>query len=457
MNIIIATIKSWNIKNAEQFKNEHQGQYNVTIITDKDQLNIESVKRFNPDYIFFPHWSYIVPEEIYNKYECVVFHMTDLPFGRGGSPLQNLIVRGIYDTRISAIRVSKGIDTGDVYLKEPFSIKEGNADEILKSISDTIFNKMIPEILTGKYNPKPQEGETVVFKRRTPSQSELLPTLSMEQYYDYIRMLDGEGYPSAFINYGNKKFTFTNVSKTLDGLKADVEIHENKRPVVLVVAAHPDDEILGVGATISKMVKNGYYAYALIMAEGQTSRWSNRADADKTVLKNLHSNTLKAADCIGYKKVIFADFPDNQMDSIDLLDITKFIEKYVDELKPEIVFTHHEGDLNIDHQLTARATLTATRPIGDYSVKKVYEFETVSSTEWNFGNKEEGFYPNYFVDINDTFNNKIKAMKCYTSELRDFPHPRSLQMLEAEAARWGAYVGLDKAEAFELVREVCFA
>ena len=223
---------------------------------------------------------------------------------------------------------------------------------------------------------------------------------------------------------------------------------------LLVVAAHPDDEILGVGATIAKRVKNGDEAYALILGEGQTSRWDKRDLASKSCVSELHKDTLDAAEIIGYKKVYFENIADNRFDSVDLLDVVKCVEKYIKELNPDVVYTHHLGDLNIDHQITHKAVLTATRPIGDYPVKEIYAFETVSSTEWNFGNRENLFVPNVFEDVTNFLEKKCEAMVAYKSELCKYPHPRSLRMLKAVAEKWGATVGFEYVEAFEVIRVV---
>lgn len=222
--------------------------------------------------------------------------------------------------------------------------------------------------------------------------------------------------------------------------------------IILVVAAHPDDEILGVGATIAKRVDSGDEAYALILGEGQTSRWDNRDSVKKDIIEDLHRDTLAASKEIGYKKVFFENIADNRFDSVDLLEIVKCIESYVREIRPDVVYTHHSGDLNIDHQLTHKAVLTACRPIGDYSVNELYAFETVSSTEWNFGNRETVFVPNMFEEIKNYLDNKCRAMQAYQSELCEYPHPRSLRMLRATAEKWGATIGVEYAEAFEVIR-----
>jgi methionyl-tRNA formyltransferase len=223
MNIIIATTKSWNIKNAVIFKKKFERRFETFIITAKNELNYDNIKQINPKYIFFPHWSWIIPKQVFENFTCIVFHMTDLPFGRGGSPLQNLIDRGIENTKISAIRVDDGIDTGDVYLKKDLNLN-GTAEEIFIRASKIIFNDMIPKILEDNPVPQKQSGEVVEFKRRKPEQSEITPEFDLEKIYDYIRMLDAEGYPKAFIRFGNYRLEFSRASLKSGKIVADVEI-----------------------------------------------------------------------------------------------------------------------------------------------------------------------------------------------------------------------------------------
>ena len=207
-SVVICTHKSWNVENAERLKEKYDGVYDISVITEKEQLNTDRLEELQPKYVFFPHWSYIIPANIFGSYSCVVFHMTDLPFGRGGSPLQNLIVRGFTETKLSAIRVDEGLDTGDIYLKEDLELS-GSADEILRRASDIIFSKMIPYILENAPIPVPQIGEAVTFKRRKPEDGKLLPEMDVETIYNYIRMLDGEGYPPAFLEMGDYVLKFT--------------------------------------------------------------------------------------------------------------------------------------------------------------------------------------------------------------------------------------------------------
>lgn len=223
MKIVIATIKSWNIAYAKELQKKYEGIHEVLILTRKQELTVEALEAFNPDVVFLPHWSYLISEEITDRWNCVVFHMTDLPFGRGGSPLQNLIVRGYKETKISAIQVTKKLDAGPVYMKHPLSL-EGSAAEILERCSEVIFHEMIPVFLEKKPQPVPQEGEPVIFKRRTPAQGEIKSDMTLEQIYDYIRMLDAEGYPRAFIPFGNYEMKFESAHMDADGKQVEAKV-----------------------------------------------------------------------------------------------------------------------------------------------------------------------------------------------------------------------------------------
>ena len=221
---------------------------------------------------------------------------------------------------------------------------------------------------------------------------------------------------------------------------------------ILIVAAHPDDEILGCGGTIARLVNEGYEAYTLILGEGITSR-DNIRDREKRgkEIKKLKEQIYEANEIIGVEEVFTYNFPDNRFDSVDLLDVVKVVEKIKNEIKPEIVFTHFENDLNIDHHITYKAVITATRPMEYETVKEIYSFEILSSTEWNY---PLSFKPNVYFDIKDTLKFKLQAMSKYSSELRKYPHPRSLKSIDIKAKERGMEVGFIDAEAFELVRKV---
>ena len=223
---------------------------------------------------------------------------------------------------------------------------------------------------------------------------------------------------------------------------------------VLVIAAHPDDEVLGCGGTVARLAQEGHPVHIAIMAEGITSRHAQRDQADAKQLSRLHQQAHAAAAKMGAQDVQLLKLPDNRLDTVPLLDVVKLVEGLVEKLSPQVIYTHHSSDLNVDHGLINRAVLTATRPMAGGSVNEIYSFEVPSSTEWSFHQLAPPFRPNVFIEIADTLETKIAAMACYDSEIRDSPHPRSPDVLRAIALRWGSVVGCAAAEAFELVRSI---
>ena len=220
-NYIVATIHPWNIDAFAHYSQKLTGNWHL--ITSREELTLAKIKPLNPDYIFFPHWSWIVPTEIINNWQCVCFHMTDVPFGRGGSPLQNLIIRGIEQTKVSALQMTKKLDAGPVYLKHHMELN-GSAESIFKQLA-LIITKMIAKIITTKPTPKAQSGDIVCFERRTPSQSEIPNHLSPEELYDFIRMLDAPNYPKAYIQQGHNKLEFSNAKLENGSLTATITLN----------------------------------------------------------------------------------------------------------------------------------------------------------------------------------------------------------------------------------------
>lgn len=225
-----------------------------------------------------------------------------------------------------------------------------------------------------------------------------------------------------------------------------------ERNTILVVAAHPDDEVLGCGGTVARMVQEGHEAYISILGEGITSRYRQREAADPKLIETLQECSREAGRVLGSKDVFLYSLPDNRFDTIPLLEVVKIVDELVARLRPRIIYTHHGGDLNVDHSVVHRAVLTATRPVEGQAVREVYAFEVPSSTEWAFQQLAPSFRANVFVDISETVETKVRAMSCYQSEARPFPHPRSGEALYAIAQRWGSVAGCKAAEAFELVR-----
>lgn len=221
MNILL-TNKSWHDALFKNLENKYGADQWIRI-SDNNFFSREYLKSINAKKIFIPHWSKIIPREIFSEFECILFHMTDLPYGRGGSPLQNLIIKGHSETKITAIRVEKGIDKGPIYIKKDLSL-QGTASEIFERSAEIIF-EMICEIDFQKIEPKKQMGKVTYFNRRNEKQSDLGLIEKLDKMYDHIRMLDCEGYPNAFIENENFLFKFTNANLINEKeLKADVRI-----------------------------------------------------------------------------------------------------------------------------------------------------------------------------------------------------------------------------------------
>lgn len=219
---------------------------------------------------------------------------------------------------------------------------------------------------------------------------------------------------------------------------------------VLVVAAHADDESLGCAGTLARHIAVGDQVTVMFMTDGVSSRIANTPSASNE--RNLAAdNALKI---LGIDDVRQEAFPDNQLDSVVLLEIVKTIENVIKDVEPNIVYTHFAHDLNVDHQITHRAVLTACRPQVGSSVKKILSFEVLSSTEWNSPSLHS-FLPQYIVDITAFWDKKLAALNCYDDEMRAYPHSRSYKCVEALATLRGATNGLDKAEAFFVERIIC--
>jgi LmbE family N-acetylglucosaminyl deacetylase len=226
---------------------------------------------------------------------------------------------------------------------------------------------------------------------------------------------------------------------------------------ILVVVAHPDDELLGLGATLNKLSKDQKKIIrVVILGEGLTSRSPIRdVDQWEKDMEKHKADIAKAQKNIGYDELATYNFPDNRFDSVNLLDIIKVVEKEILLFKPEAILTHHGGDLNIDHQRTFEAVITATRPIEIEWVKSIITFETPSSTDWGASTDPRHFIPNLFVSVSkENLKSKIDGIESYEFEKRNYPHPRSPEALEVQARRWGIVVGKEYAEAFAVVRAV---
>ncbi len=223
-----------------------------------------------------------------------------------------------------------------------------------------------------------------------------------------------------------------------------------KNKTVLVIAAHPDDELLGCGGTVAQLVQKGFYAATVILGEGATAR----RGAGKSDVAKLRAQARQAGRVLGVGAVHFENFPDNRFDSVPRLNIIRKVEKYIKKYSPDIVLTHFADDLNIDHRRTFEAVITACRPQPGVPLPDIYCFETPSATDFGEAGRDRIFSPNVFVDISRGMGLKLEALKCYTSEMREYPHSRSLQGVKLLAQYRGMRAGQRMCEAFQLVRRV---
>lgn len=219
---------------------------------------------------------------------------------------------------------------------------------------------------------------------------------------------------------------------------------------ILIVCAHADDEVLGMGGTIAKLSKLGHEIAVQFLADGESSRENVLSLEDK--IQSRQNGAQNAANLLGIKHLYYENFPDNKMDSLPFLDIVKVVEKSISEYQPNVIYTHYRNDLNIDHRITFQAVMTASRPIkGNHFPKKIYSFEVCSSSEWT---NSERFNPNVYYDISEFLHTKIEALKCYDLEMRDFPHPRSYKAIESLSNIRGSECGFESAEAFMCIRSI---
>lgn len=221
---------------------------------------------------------------------------------------------------------------------------------------------------------------------------------------------------------------------------------------ILVIAAHPDDEIYGMGGTIARLKDEGNELHLLIVTDGSTAQYRDKADIDE-IIKAKKKETEKAASIVGFSSVHYGKLPDMRLDITEHIEVNKVIEDIINEIKPDTVFTHFWGDVNLDHRCIYQSTIVATRPVFGQSVKEVYCYSVPSSTEWQPKISEQ-FAPNYFVDISKYVQQKYAAIEAYETELRDFPHPRSVETVSVQDKASGLRIGLSAAEEFVVLRKI---
>ncbi len=222
---------------------------------------------------------------------------------------------------------------------------------------------------------------------------------------------------------------------------------------VLVIAAHPDDEVYGMGGTIAKLSEQGHQVYVLIITDGCTSQYRNSENINDIIYKKQRETRI-ANEILGVKEVFFCDLPDMHLNEVPHVTVNEKIEAIIKSIKPEEVYTHFYGDVNLDHQIVYKSTLVATRPIPNQSVKRLYAYSVPSSTEWTPHSPGTSFLPNVFSDIKNYINIKEMAIKAYETEVRNYPHPRSCESVKALDLAVGLQCGLESCESFVLLRSL---
>jgi N-acetylglucosamine malate deacetylase 1 len=217
---------------------------------------------------------------------------------------------------------------------------------------------------------------------------------------------------------------------------------------ILVIAPHPDDEVLGCGGTIRKFTENGNQVFVLVATRGSSRLF------DQSKVENVRKEALEAHAFLGVSETFFLDYPAPELDTVPIADLSRDFAKVISENKIDMLFLPHRGDIHNDHKVVFNAGLVAARPVGDYTVKEIYCYETLSETEWAAPHGDDAFIPNYFENIENTFDAKKTAMQFFESQLREFPNPRSLETIEALAKFRGATIGFKRAEAFMVMRYV---
>ncbi|RMF64229.1 MAG: PIG-L family deacetylase [Calditrichaeota bacterium] len=217
---------------------------------------------------------------------------------------------------------------------------------------------------------------------------------------------------------------------------------------VLVLAAHPDDEVLGCGGTIARFVEAGHKVNTVIFCENASVRYGASMNGQ------IEKMSRQCAEILEMAEPVFLRMSDQKLDTYSALEMAQTVEKVIQDFQPDMLLTHHGGDINEDHRVLFEAAMVATRPLPQNKIKTILTYETISSTEWGISNHHSSFKPDVFYDISKTLPLKLKAFSAYSSELREFPHPRSLEAIEIRARDWGARVGLSAAEPFQLIRAI---
>jgi methionyl-tRNA formyltransferase/LmbE family N-acetylglucosaminyl deacetylase len=426
---------------------------------EKIKRHVEEIRALQPDLVFVVGFSQIVPRAILDipPLGVIGFHSAVLPGRRGCAPLIWAMIDGLRETGITMFYLDDGIDTGDVIGHERFPIEDGDySADLLRKADDatiTLLRRHLDGVLDGTAPRVAQlEGESTYTRRRTAADGEIDWTLSADEVVRLIRAL-APPYPVAHTFGGDGVPILIEKARAAPELRLPPPRRLPQDPMrqrVLCIAAHPDDETLGVGGTLALHAEAGSEVAVLIMSEGEdeklvdTPRCATRRDC-----------ALQAAKVMGVSDVVFHDFPDQRLDAVPFIELIKVIEAALEAYRPTVVFAHHGGDANTDHQTVFKAVYAACRPMTRLGsgVQRLLTFETPSSTDQAPQVADYVFNPTTFIDVEPVWERKLEALACYPTELIGGRHPRSYSYIEALGRVRGGHSGYLLAEAFVSVRE----
>ncbi|MGE0295568.1 PIG-L family deacetylase [Pseudonocardia sp.] len=424
--------------------------------------HVDEIRALAPDVVFVVGFSQIIPQALLDVPPggVIGFHSAVLPGRRGASPLIWAVVDGLTETGVTMFYMDAGIDTGDVIGTRSFPIAPDDyAADVLRKADDAtiaLLREHLDGVLDGTAPRISQEGpgrpESTYTRRRGPADGEIDWSKPAHEIVDLVRAL-APPYPVAHTFGGDGVPILVERARAVPGLELPPPRYLSDDPMrkrVLCVVAHPDDEVLGVGGTLALHAEAGSDVTVLIMSEGEqeklseTPRCATRRDC-----------ALAAAEEMGVARVLFHDFPDQRLESVPFIELIKAVEAAIDEHSPTVVYTHHGGDANTDHQVVFKAVYAALRPMTRLgaTVERFLTFETPSSTDQAPQVGDYVFNPTTFVDVEPVWDRKVKALECYPTEMIGGRHPRSFSYIEALARVRAGHAGYLLAEAFVSVRE----
>lgn len=426
---------------------------------EKIRDHVEQIRALAPDVIFVVGFSQIVPAGILTipPLGTIGFHSAVLPGRRGSSPLIWAMIDGLPETGVTMFYLDEGIDTGDVIASERFAIDEQDyAADVLRKADDatiTLLRAHLDGVLDGTAPRLDQrDAESTYTRRRGPADGEIDWSRPAHEIVALVRAL-APPYPVAHTFGGDGVPVLIERARVVPGLAVPPPQHRRQDPMrqdVLCVVAHPDDETLGVGGTLALHAEAGGTVTVLIMSEGEVEKLDSTPNC-----ATRRECALAAAKVMGVSEVEFHDFPDQRLESVPFIELIKVVEAAIARYRPSVVYAHHGGDANTDHQVVFKAVYAACRPMTPLgsTVQRLLTFETPSSTDQAPQVGDYVFSPTTFVDVQPVWDKKIEALACYPTEMIGGKHPRSYEYIEALARVRGGHAGYLQAEAFVSVRE----